>query len=535
MSRMRIVFVLVVASITCISSPGRADEFSRFLHDGPDGSYFVDQTRSGNADIVSYSETSRGQVNWQHTISGSFYSNTSYFLDGERIVSNAKHSPFDGVELHETWGDGTHLWFMSNEVSISDGAKWEPIHASVMTNSEINGMTVHCWSGDSEIPVWSADISDCLSGGALICVSDHGEVVAVAVNIADFCRILCYDAATGNQLSSFDSGSGEYYRSMEISGNGAIVALRVGRPIYVIQSATGNLRWEGNGGANSAPLGLSGDGNLVAAGFSSLLVWEWTGFTYLEKMTVSGGGRILRQCTFSENGNTLAVGWYPTSYDGNVIQCFNPQTSTLLWTYDYIQSSGEYQDIPVDIAVTDQGDFFVIGSWGSQFNTNHEIHVFSRDNSTPVFTVDAPGSIYSVDICNQSSGGFLVTACGKHVHANEMGNGGDLFSIQYEETSSIDGTLPAVGLSLSAFPNPFNPMVTLACTLPKAGPLSLSIFSPDGRLVRRLDGGSREAGVHFMSWDGRTDDGGSAASGVYLVELRTQRGLAAQQRVVLVR
>ena len=519
----RITVMLVLVLITTIGLPAGADESRRFLHHEPGGSYCINQAQAGDAATASGHGVSRNDVIWQRTI-GSAYSNASYCLDGERIFAS------NAVELHETWGDGTPLWIVPGLYSYSDAAKWESVCADVETNSEISGATVHCWCVDSETPIWDVDIPGCTIRNRCIAVSDHGEVVAVGLNMqAGFARIYCYDAATGTLLSRYDCADGSSARNLEISSDGAIVVLRAGIMLYVIESATGDLRWSGSTGASAEPLAMSGDGNLVAAGFSWLRVWEWNGSTYQVKWTASWGYNYLMQCAFSEAGNLLVAGWYPASYDRNVVQCFDPESSTPLWTYNYTQSGGSYQDIPEDIAVTSQGDYFVVGSWGSQFNTNDEIHVFSRGSSTPEFTVDAPGSIYDADICHRANGTILVTACGKHVHANEMGNGGDLFSICDLDPAAIDETL--VLPVLSAYPNPCNPRVMLSYTMPRAGQMTLSIFSPDGRLIRSLDGGCHGAGTHTLSWDGRTDDGDDAASGVYLVKLRSEWGVTCQQGV----
>ena len=52
--------------------------------------------------------------------------------------------------------------------------------------------------------------------------------------------------------------------------------------------------------------------------------------------------------------------------------------------------------------------------------------------------------------------------------------------------------------------------------------VALKVLHPSlskGRIVRRLDGGTRGAGSHETPWDGREDRGGAVASGVYFVLL----------------
>jgi hypothetical protein len=84
----------------------------------------------------------------------------------------------------------------------------------------------------------------------------------------------------------------------------------------------------------------------------------------------------------------------------------------------------------------------------------------------------------------------------------------------------------ALPLRVSAHPNPFNPRTTLAWSQPRAGRVRLSVYDLRGRLVRSLVDEDRPAGRHEVVWDGRTDAGDAAASGVYFYRL----GASAEQR-----
>lgn len=81
--------------------------------------------------------------------------------------------------------------------------------------------------------------------------------------------------------------------------------------------------------------------------------------------------------------------------------------------------------------------------------------------------------------------------------------------------------IPAAGLTLETIaPNPMNPSTRVGFRLDRGGPLQLSIYGLDGRLVRRLLNDLLPAGNHARTWDGRNDRGEAVASGLYLVELR---------------
>jgi hypothetical protein len=71
------------------------------------------------------------------------------------------------------------------------------------------------------------------------------------------------------------------------------------------------------------------------------------------------------------------------------------------------------------------------------------------------------------------------------------------------------------------FPNPFNPATTVRFSLAGPGPASLRIYDVQGRVVRTLVDEPMVAGEHTVRWDGRTDSGAQAASGVYFMRLQT--------------
>ncbi len=72
-----------------------------------------------------------------------------------------------------------------------------------------------------------------------------------------------------------------------------------------------------------------------------------------------------------------------------------------------------------------------------------------------------------------------------------------------------------------ARPNPFNPSTTIEFSLAATGDVGIRIFNCAGRVVRTLMDAELEAGSHTAVWDGTTDTGDHAASGVYFVRMET--------------
>jgi len=70
------------------------------------------------------------------------------------------------------------------------------------------------------------------------------------------------------------------------------------------------------------------------------------------------------------------------------------------------------------------------------------------------------------------------------------------------------------------YPNPFNPTTTISFSLPEALDVNIEIFNIMGQKVASLVNGPMEAGEHQIQWDGRADNGQSAATGVYFYRLR---------------
>jgi hypothetical protein len=214
---------------------------------------------------------------------------------------------------------------------------------------------------------------------------------------------------------------------------------------------------------------------------------------------------------------------------------FNTPSSTPLWTRLYAAGGGPYADYLADVDLTPDGSFIAVCSNGDSLNTNPEIQVFHRGGPTPLLTVDTPGSMFDVDVALGPGGGVYVAACGKHVHANALGRGGDLYSLRVEGTG-VEGSHGPGGsvLSLEAFPNPSGAQTTVRFRLEEPAFAQIRIYSPAGELVRTLHEGFLPAGPHAAIWDGSLESGRAAPSGVYLARLDAS-GRASTRRIVVLR
>ncbi len=76
---------------------------------------------------------------------------------------------------------------------------------------------------------------------------------------------------------------------------------------------------------------------------------------------------------------------------------------------------------------------------------------------------------------------------------------------------------------LSAYPNPFNPSVTIEIDLPAAGDVKIDIFNMLGRHIVTLAERSMPAGVHTVQWHSRDQIGNPVGSGLYLCRVHANQ------------
>jgi hypothetical protein len=105
---------------------------------------------------------------------------------------------------------------------------------------------------------------------------------------------------------------------------------------------------------------------------------------------------------------------------------------------------------------------------------------------------------------------------------------------QVNTLSHVGGTPASYVLSLSNYPNPFNPRTTVSYTVPSRGHVSVRVFDAHGAHVATLFDGERNAGAFSVDWDGRAAGASVAASGVYFARIE-HNGAARSKKMVLLK
>jgi hypothetical protein len=120
-----------------------------------------------------------------------------------------------------------------------------------------------------------------------------------------------------------------------------------------------------------------------------------------------------------------------------------------------------------------------------------------------------------------------------------------LQDVSFDGQRTVHGTVTATPLSsgdaqprqfqlLQNYPNPFNAATEVRYNISSASQVLIRIYDVRGELVRTLVDGHREAGQHAVRWDGRTEKGQQAGSGLYFCSLEAQ-GHSQVMKMVLLR
>jgi hypothetical protein len=374
-----------------------------------------------------------GEILWQNFLTDAIYTTAEIAIPPAKLGMGTYLNPPKEAQLAALVGDGTLEWtYPGTNFKVAASR-----NGSVIAGLDDDGsqnLTVYKWSPGSGTPDWSYAIPEAATPGSQRCimVSPDGSRIAVLITMQPSvaAKVYYFDSATSTPLGSQEATSG-FGRNLSLSADGKFIAFIALATIYVVDVDADVIRYSASAGASNDPIAISGDGNYLAYGWTTLYMRQWDGSTYNLAWTKPGGGQTLKSCVFSDDSSTFAAGWYPPSALQNRIDCHDPASSTPVWSYTYALGSGGLQDIPGDLALTADGSYLAVASWGDQGNTNPELHVFDTSDGSVAYTIDTPGTMFDCDIADGGDGYVYVSACGKHIHANTSGRGGDVFSARF--------------------------------------------------------------------------------------------------------
>jgi hypothetical protein len=95
--------------------------------------------------------------------------------------------------------------------------------------------------------------------------------------------------------------------------------------------------------------------------------------------------------------------------------------------------------------------------------------------------------------------------------------------------SDTGGTPKSYVLSVSNYPNPFNPRTTVSYTVPSRGHVKISVYDARGAFVARLFDGERAPGTYSIEWDALP----GVSSGIYFARIDHNGAMRTKKMVLL--
>ncbi|PID27272.1 MAG: hypothetical protein CSB55_09055, partial [Candidatus Cloacimonadota bacterium] len=93
--------------------------------------------------------------------------------------------------------------------------------------------------------------------------------------------------------------------------------------------------------------------------------------------------------------------------------------------------------------------------------------------------------------------------------------------------------IPKVTQLLQNTPNPFNPATSVNFDLAKDGKVKIEVYNVKGQLIKTLKNEFVSAGSHSVEWNGQTEHGEAAASGVYFIRMTADNFTSMKKALML--
>ncbi|MCD4847212.1 MAG: T9SS type A sorting domain-containing protein [Candidatus Aegiribacteria sp.] len=442
---------------------------------------------------------------------------TSWYLNNDRIA------------CYETAGSSTPLWnyslpFNNNKMDVAAGMNNEIFSAASFDDA------TYVWLSSSSVPTLILDPGKkqdlTADGSYLVYIDAAGD------------SLICLDTATELEvwkIALFETGV--QLNGVDISGDGTRVLVTVydgssGAQIY--DMTDGSLVGTPVGNYSQTMAKISGDASRIVTGdfYGYIKVYEYDGVSWNMDGYFNTGDDWVTAVAISGDGETVAggtIGFGP--YRGKVFAIDWPleDSPSELWQYR------NYGDEVSSTDISEDGSVIVAGCWGKYNGTYGDVFTALDHSGNVIFSllddIDEPGSIFSVSV---SSDGLYATASGKAVHARDMGNGGEVYSINLELVG-IEGSpdIPqGLGMGIP-YPNPVVSQMSVDVLIPQMGEtVDLAVYDLNGRRIAGLNS-ELTPGSHVSVWNLESDSGEPVSAGLYFVKLSCH-GISVTRKILVV-
>ncbi len=320
---------------------------------------------------------------------------------------------------------------------------------------------VYVFNNSSNVPIINFDLTT-LGGDPVagpVALTQQGSFLIATSNLTDSSIILGFNIPSAIpvwQITLADplGGSGNI-QGLKLSGNDSLMIINTYGAFWVIETYTGNIKYQGtinpisSSSGTQANQGISYDGSIIATinYFGYVRVFQWSGSTYnLLWQNQEPPGVYYNWASavdVSKNGNYIAVGTLifisSTQYTGTVKLFKTSESGTPAWIF------GSCGDEVTSVSFNDNANVLAASSWGDLNNATPDLYLFkTAEGSNPIFTINTAGSFFDEAI--SADGSSLLTS-GKAVHARAFGNGGLAYNVSVDTS---DSNIPVELVSLKA-------------------------------------------------------------------------------------
>jgi len=185
-----------------------------------------------------------------------------------------------------------------------------------------------------------------------------------------------------------------------------------------------------------------------------------------------------------------------------------------------------------------QPELYFTPQWGERIEIeddlifaklNHIVGVYENiPNSTePIAIFNGLNYIYNINLMEHEGVNYLIT--------NEMTNIG-LFEYTYVPSSAED-ELPTPEITLSNYPNPFNPETTITFSVTQNSDfVILDIYNIKGQRVKSFPINQLTSSpIHQVIWNGKDENNKPVSTGIYMYQLKVDGKAIASKKCLLLK
>ncbi len=218
----------------------------------------------------------------------------------------------------------------------------------------------------------------------------------------------------------------------------------------------------------------------------------------------SGGGS--NPATFSPNANTTYTAYYSGSIQPLTITSYSGPAGTPV-VIAWVPNPNSNVVYKVYRKIKDQS-----GTWsGPDLLTTLQNTTSSYTDNNVTYTNGYTEDLIQYDIRPYYS---VENVSAQESWVTVYGNGGFV----PKRAVNGSGILPTEN-SLGNYPNPFNPETRITFSLKERSHVALSLYSVTGQLVSQMKEARLDCGTYETLWQGKSDEGQTMASGIYIARL----------------